>query len=336
MSTLLITGGCGFIGSHFVRHCLRERPQDKIVNYDLLTYAGNPANLADVASDPRYVFAQGDIADPASVRAVFEEHRPNCVVNFAAESHNSNAVIDPALFFRVNVLGTQTLLDAAREFGVDRFHHISTCEVFGDLPLDSPEKFTENSPYLPRTPYNASKAAADMAARAYANTYNLPVTISICANNYGSHQFPEKLIPHFVTSMLRGKNMTLYKSSRHRREWLHVADHCRAISAILDRGAVGQTYNIGSETEMDIEEVADRILALFNADASRKQYVPDRPAHDRRYLLSADKIRRELQWQPQVGLDEGFASAVEWYKNNESWWAPLLAKKRADEGAWQK
>lgn len=342
MSTLFVTGGCGFIGANFIRHYLAAHAGAKIINYDLLTYAGNPQNLAapdgaaqSPANNPAYTFVQGDIADHSAVCAALEEHRPDCIVNFAAESHNSRAVVDPAAFFRTNVLGTQTLLDAARTFNIARFHHISTCEVFGDLALDSPDKFAEDYPYRPRTPYNASKASADMAVRAYVETYRLPATISICANNYGPYQFPEKLIPHFTVKLINGDTMPLYKSSNHKREWLHVADHCRAIDLILQKGALGETYNIGSETEMDIEEVADRLLAIFGLDGSHKQYVDDRPGHDRRYLLNSDKIHRELGWAAEVALDEGFNDTVAWYRANAEWWLPLLDKLAIEEGKWR-
>ena len=334
MSTLLVTGGCGFIGSNFIHHWRQSHPQDKVVNFDALTYAGNPENLAGLADDEQYVFIHGDIGDMAAVTVALEQHHPDCIVNFAAESHNSRALVEPGVFFRANALGTQTLLEAARQFKTPRFHHISTCEVFGDLALESTHKFREDAPYRPRTPYNASKAAADLAVRAYVETFRLPATVSICANNYGPYQFPEKLIPHFTVQLMRGGQMPLYKSSRHRREWLHVQDHCRAVEAILQRGGIGETYNIGSETEMDIEEVADRLLNIFGFDASRKKYVDDRPGHDRRYLLDSAKIRCELQWEATVGLDDGFNDTVAWYRGNEQWWAPLMEKMTVNESAW--
>ncbi|MGI9306563.1 MAG: dTDP-glucose 4,6-dehydratase [Gammaproteobacteria bacterium] len=334
MSTLFVTGGCGFIGSNFIRRRLDARTDGRIVNFDLLTYAGNPENLSDVCEDPRYVFARGDIADANAVSAALEEYAPDAIVNFAAESHNSRAVLSPAVFFRSNVLGTQTLLEAARRAKIPRFHHISTCEVFGDMALNSPDKFREDSPYRPRTPYNASKAGADHAVRAYWETYRLPATISICANNYGPRQFPEKLIPHFAVRLIRGEKIPLYQNSHYRREWLHAEDHCRGVDAVLERGVPGETYNIGGETEMDIEEVARRLLRIFGRDDSHKKYVPDRPGHDRRYLLDSAKIRRELGWRPEISLDEGFAATAEWYRNNEAWWTPLLAKTAADESGW--
>ena len=333
MTVFLVTGGSGFIGSNFIRRRLRLDADCRVVNFDLLTYAGNPENLRDIESDPRYVFVRGDIADADAVAALFARHKPDIVVNFAAESHNSRAILDPAAFYRTNTLGAQTLLEAARRHKISRFHHVSTCEVFGDLALDSPESFREDSPYRPRTPYNASKAAADWAVRAYINTFSLPATISICANNYGPRQHPEKLIPRFVSALLSGEKITLYQSSRHKREWLHVEDHCAAIDAVLARGREGETYNIGAGFEADIEEIAARLLAIFDADESRKIYVPDRPGHDRRYLLDSAKIRRDLQWNPEIEFADGLASAVDWYRQNPQWWRPLL-EGGVDETAW--
>lgn len=333
MTVFLVTGGCGFIGSNFILRRMRMDADCRVVNFDALTYAGNPENLRAIESDPRYVFVRGDIAEAAAVDAAFAQHKPDIVVNFAAESHNSRAALDPAAFYRANALGAQTLLDAARRHKTPRFHHVSTCEVFGDLALDSPLSFREDSPYRPRTPYNASKAAGDWAVRAYVNTFGLPATISICANNYGARQHPEKLIPRFVTSLLRGEKMTLYRSSLHKREWLHVDDHCAAIDAVLARGRLGETYNIGAGFEADIEEIAARLLALFGVDESSKVYVPDRPGHDRRYLLDSSKIRRDLGWSPEIEFSDGLAAAVEWYRENPRWWRPLL-EGGVDETAW--
>jgi dTDP-glucose 4,6-dehydratase len=336
MTTVFVTGGAGFIGSNFVRYWLSEYPDDRVINYDLLTYAGNLASLTDVVEKHghRYLFVKGDIGNYDLARHLFERHRPDYVVNFAAESHNSLAVVNPGLFFKTNVLGTQTLLQAARDAGVPRFHHISTCEVYGDLPLDSDERFTETSPYRPRTPYNASKAAADLAVRAYHETFHLPVTVSNCSNNYGPYQFPEKVIPHFTVRLLEGQKMTLYKSSRNRREWLHVLDHCRGIDLILKHGRIGETYNIGSGVEADVETIANMLLDLFGLDESHKMYVPDRPGHDRRYLLDSTKIRTELGWAEQVAFEQGFAETVQWYKENAEWWKPLLQRLQINEATW--
>jgi dTDP-glucose 4,6-dehydratase len=336
MSTIFVTGGAGFIGSNFCRYWLEKYPADRVINYDLLTYAGNLESLKDVAETyaDRYLFVQGDIGNYQLARYVFEQEKPDYVVNFAAESHNSRAVLHPEEFYQTNVLGTQQLLQAARDAAVPRFHHISTCEVYGDLPLDTDDVFTEASPYRPRTPYNASKAAADMAVRAYHETFGLPVTISNCANNYGPYQFPEKLIPFFTMRLMSGKKMTLYKSSRNRREWLHVLDHCTAIDAILHEGRVGETYNIGSGFEADVETIADALLDIFGLDQSWKMYVPDRPGHDRRYLLDSSKLRSELGWAPAYEFEAGFRDTVQWYRDNEWWWQPLLAKL-LDESAWK-
>ncbi len=336
MATVFVTGGAGFIGSHFVRYWLAHHPDDMIVNYDLLTYAGNPDSLADVVQQhgDRYRFIKGDIDNYELVGHLFQQLRPDYVINFAAESHNSRAVLDPGLFYRTNVLGTQRLLQAARDARVPRFHHISTCEVYGELPFEAAAGFTEAAPYRPRTPYNASKAAADLAVRAYFETFGLPVTISICSNNYGPYQFPEKLIPHFTIRALQGEKLPLYESSRNRREWLHVSDHCSAIDLILTRGKVGETYNVGSGVEADIEMIADNILEILRLDRSYKAYVKDRPGHDRRYLLDSSKIRTELDWGPRVPFDQGLRDTVLWYVKNRSWWRPLLGRLGVDEERW--
>ncbi len=329
---LLITGGAGFIGSNFVRYWLDRHPDDHVVVYDLLTYAGNRASLADV--EERIVFVQGDIGDLALARKTIEDEELDTIVNFAAESHNSLAVLDPGLFARTNVLGTQLLLEAARATGA-RFHHISTCEVFGDLALDSDEVFTEDSPYRPRTPYNASKAAADHYVRAYHETFGVPVTISNCSNNYGPYQFPEKVIPLFVTNALDDEPLPLYASTQHRREWLHVLDHCSAIDLVLRDGRVGETYNVGSGFEASIEEVADLVLELTGKPQSLKEIVPDRPGHDRRYLLDASKLQRELGWTPEHDFREGVAETVAWYASNRLWWEPLKRRAPVEETAWR-
>ena len=337
MSTILVTGGAGFIGSNFVRHWLAQHPNDRVVNYDLLTYAACPASLGDVVerNGSRYAFVRGDIRDYDQALATIRRHAVDAVVNFAAESHNSRAVVQPAAFFETNVVGTVQLMRAALDAGVTRFHHVSTCEVYGDLPLDAGDAFTESSPLVPKTPYSASKAAAELAVKAFAETYGLPVTISNCANNYGPYQFPEKVIPRFVASVLKGKPMTLYRSSRNRREWLHVDDHCRAIETIIERGRVGETYNVGSGLEVDIEGIADRVLDILNADPALKSYVPDRPGHDRRYLLDSTKTRTELGWQPRIDFEAGFRATVHWYRDHVDWWRPLLDRLDVDETRWQ-
>lgn len=333
---LLVTGGAGFIGSNFIRSWLREHPLDRVVNVDLLTYAGDRTSLADVEAESgaRYRFVRADIADRARMQKVFDDERPDVVVNFAAESHNSRAVLDPATFVHTNVLGTQVLLQAAHHARVTRFHHISTCEVYGDLPLESPERFTEASAYQPRTPYNASKAAADLVVRAFAGTFGLDATISNSSNNYGPFQFPEKLVPLFITNALDDRPLPLYRTSENRREWLHVDDHCRAIALVLERGRPGETYNVGSGDERSVEEIADAILALVGKPATLKRYVPDRPGHDRRYPLDHSKIERELGWTPRIDLTSGLRDTVDWYRANRAWWEPKRALV-VDEFAWE-
>lgn len=330
---LLVTGGAGFIGSNFVRMWVAEHPDDAVVVYDLLTYAGNLANLAGL--EDRITFVQGDICDLDLAHRTMAEHGIDTVVNFAAESHNSLAVLDPGRFFRTNALGTQSLCEAARRAGVRRFHHISTCEVYGDLDLDAETAFTEESPYRPRTPYNASKAAADHAVRAYHETFGLPVTITNCANNYGPYQFPEKVIPLFVTYALDDRPLPLYASTRNRREWIHALDHCRAIERVLLDGRVGETYHVGTGVEKSIEELADLILDTLGKPRSLKKIVPDRPGHDRRYVLDWSKIRRELGWTPSIPFEEGLAATIEWYAANRAWWEPLRERAPVvEEAAW--
>jgi dTDP-glucose 4,6-dehydratase len=332
---ILVTGGAGFIGSNFTRYWVEHHPGDHVVVLDLLTYAGNRPNLDDV--EDRITFVQGDIADFELAEQVLRSEHIDVIVNFAAESHNSLAVLDPGLFFRTNVIGTQSLLEAARTVGIGRFHHISTCEVYGDLALDSHELFTETSSYRPRTPYNASKAGADHAVRAYHETYGLPVSITNCANNYGPYQFPEKVIPVFVTSALDDTPLQMYASTENRREWIHALDHCAAIDAVLERGRLGETYHVGTGVERSIEEIADGILAQLGKPADLKTIIPDRPGHDRRYILDWTKIRRDLGWEPGVPFDRGLAETVAWYAQNRDWWEPLRERAPVVEGAaWQK
>jgi dTDP-glucose 4,6-dehydratase len=316
---ILVTGGAGFIGSAFIRFMLGAHKDVEIVNYDKLTYAGNLENLASVERDPRYRFVRGDIGDlMAAMKALGGD--TDAVVNFAAESHNDRGVLDPGIFFRTNVVGTQTILEASRRCGVKRFHHISTCEVFGDLSLDEARAFAESDPFLPRTPYNASKAAANHVVMAYHHTFGLPVTISHCCNNYGPYQFPEKLIPLFTTNALEDRPLPLFKSSQNRREWIHADDHSAAVDLILRSGKVGDAYNIGTGVEKSVEEITDLILEATGKPASLKSYVADRQGHDRRYLLSTDKIRRELGWEPKIAFEQGIKDTIAWYRDNRRWW----------------
>jgi dTDP-glucose 4,6-dehydratase len=327
---ILVTGAAGFIGSNFVRWWLERHPDDHVVALDKLTYAGDPRNLDGLGVR----LAVCDICDLDPTGRLMAEEEIDTVVNFAAESHNSLAVVDPGRFFRTNVIGTQALLEASRRHGVSRFHHVSTCEVYGDLPLDSEDAFTEQSPYRPRTPYNASKAAADHAVRAYFETFGLPVTITNCSNNYGPRQFPEKVIPLFVTNALDDRELPLYASTRNRREWLHVDDHCRAIELVLERGREGETYNVGSAVERSIDEIADLVLGLTGKPESLKTIVPDRPGHDRRYLLDSAKLRGELGWEPEISFDDGLRATAEWYAANRDWWEPLRERAPVRETEW--
>jgi dTDP-glucose 4,6-dehydratase len=329
---LLVTGGAGFIGSNFVRYWVDEHPEDHVVVYDVLTYAGNRPNLADL--EDRIGFVQGDVCDLEVATKTLADQAIDTVVHFAAESHNSLAVLNPGLFFRTNVVGTQIMLEAARRQGVRRFHHISTCEVYGDLALDTDEMFTEDSPYRPRTPYNASKAGADHAVRAYGETFGLPITITNCCNNYGPYQFPEKVIPLFTTHAIDDRSLPLYASTQNRREWLHVVDHCRAVDAVLRDGAEGETYHVGSGVEASIEEIADLVLSSLGKPSSLKEIVADRPGHDRRYLLDSSKIQDKLGWKPEIPFGDGLAETVAWYAANRAWWEPLADRAPVVEGDW--
>ncbi|MHB8510988.1 MAG: dTDP-glucose 4,6-dehydratase [Actinomycetota bacterium] len=331
---LLVTGGAGFIGSNFVREWLRSKRSGDIVVYDALTYAGCRESLDDI--EDQIAFVEGDICDLDLVQATIERHEIEAIVNFAAESHNSLAVLDPTRFFRTNVIGTQTLLEAARLTKIPRFHQISTCEVYGDLALDANEMFTEESPYRPRTPYNASKAAADHAVRAYSETYGLGYTITNCANNYGPYQFPEKIIPLFTALALDDQPLPMYASTENRREWIHVIDHCRAIMDVLEHGRLNETYHVGTGVERSIEQIADAILEALGKPKTLKTIVADRPGHDRRYALDWTKINHELGWSPSIEFEQGLTETVKWYAENRAWWEPL--RKRApvvEERAWQ-
>ncbi len=332
---ILITGGAGFIGSNFARYWVENYPSDNIVVLDVLTYAGNLPNLDDISQG--ITFVQADIIDLDKCEEILSQNSIDVVVNFAAESHNSLAILDPARFFRTNVLGTQALCEASRRVGVERFHHVSTCEVYGDLDLDSDEMFSETSPYRPRTPYNASKAGADHAVRAYYETFSLPITITNCCNNYGPYQFPEKVIPVFATKAMNDQPIPLYASTQNKREWLHVLDHCKAIDLVLKDGVVGETYHVGSGREASIVEIADRVLEALGKPDTLKTIVPDRPGHDRRYLLDSTKIRSELGWKPSYDFDNGLKETVQWYVDNRSWWEPLLDRAPvAEDTAWSK
>lgn len=325
---LLVTGGAGFIGSNFILYWLNKYPEDQIVNFDKLTYAGNLENLKEVENNPHYTFVEGDICDGKTVDQAM--HEVDTVVHFAAESHVDRSIMDPAPFVKTNVEGTAVLLNAALKNKVKRFHHISTDEVFGALPLDPSIKFTDDSCYNPHSPYSASKAGSDHLVRAYHTTYGLPTTISNCTNNYGPYMFPEKLIPLAITNIIENKKVPVYGDGLYVRDWLYVEDHCRAIDLILQEGKIGETYLIGGMTE-DIPniEIIKKILALMGKDESFIEYVKDRPGHDRRYAIDWSTIKRELGWKPIYSFEENLKKTVEWYKANENWW------KRVKSGAYK-
>lgn len=321
---LLVTGGAGFIGSNFILHWLKNHPKDSIVNLDKLTYAGNLENLTSVEKNPHYEFVHGDICDPKLVNSLITNKKIDVIVHFAAESHVDRSIADPSPFVKTNVEGTHVLLETALKNSVKRFHHISTDEVFGTLPLETREKFNEKTPYNPRSPYSASKAASDHLARAYHITYGLPVTISNCSNNFGPYQFPEKLIPLAITNVLEGKKVPVYGDGLYVRDWLYVEDHCEAIDLIIHKGKIGETYFIGGLTE-DISnlEIIKRVLALMGKDKTPIEFVKDRPGHDRRYAIDWTKIKRELGWKPRHRFDQALKATIDWYTNNQDWWKKI-------------
>lgn len=316
---LLVTGGAGFIGSNFILYWLKNHTRDEIVNFDKLTYAGNLENLRDIEQNPNYKFIRGDITNADEVGLVMSGI--DTVVHFAAESHVDRSISDPAPFVMTNVVGTQVLLDAALKFKVKRFHHISTDEVFGALDLDDTDKFNERTPYDPRSPYSASKAGSDHLVRSYFHTYELPITITNCSNNFGPYQFPEKIIPLAITNLLEGKKIPIYGDGLYVRDWLYVEDHIRAIERVLQDGKVGETYVVGGLTQ-DISniEVARKIVRILGEDEDDIEYVQDRPGHDRQYAVDWSKIKNELGWEPQHDFDAWLEKTIEWYKNNQSWW----------------
>lgn len=322
MSKLLVTGGAGFIGSNFILYWMKNHPEDTVVNFDKLTYAGNLENLTSVEKNPNYLFIHGDITDPEMVDNVM--NGVDIVVHFAAESHVDRSIKEPAAFVKTNVLGTQVLLDAALRHNVSRFHHVSTDEVFGALKLDSTGKFNEATPYDPHSPYSASKAGSDHLVRAYYDTYQFPITITNCPNNYGPYHFPEKLIPLAITNILEGKKVPVYGDGLYVRDWLYVEDHCRAIELVLTKGKVGETYCVGSMTQ-DVNnlEVVKKILSIMGKGEEEIEYVKDRPGHDRRYAIDWSKIHNELGWEPQNDFDTWLTKTIQWYRDNEKWWKDI-------------
>ena len=326
---LLVTGGCGFIGSNFVRWMLRRHAGLTVVNLDKLTYAGNAENLHEVVTDPgfgpRYRFERGDIADPAAVARLMMDGGFDAVVNFAAESHVDRSIEEAAPFVRTNVTGTQVLLDAARAAGVQRFLQVSTDEVYGALALDAPDRFTEDTALAPRSPYAASKAAADLLARAAFVTHGQAVIVTRCSNNYGPFQFPEKFLPQMILNALQGEPLPIYGDGLYVRDWLHVEDHCAALEAVLVRGTPGEIYNIGGDCELPNIDVARRVLALTGRPETLLKRVADRPAHDRRYAIDAARIQRALGWAPRWSFEAGLRATLDWYRTHETWWGRILS-----------
>lgn len=317
---ILVTGGAGFIGSNFIHYWLKNYPEDQIVNFDALTYAGNLDNLRDIEDNANYQFIKGDITDEdlvnESVKGI------DLIVHFAAESHVDRSIKDSADFIKTNVEGTRVLLEAAKNNGNIRFHHISTDEVFGSLALDAP-KFTEKTPYDPRSPYSASKAAADHLVRAYYHIHKLPITISNCSNNYGPYQYPEKLIPLFVTNLIAGKKVPVYGAGKNIRDWIHVDDHNRGVDFIIKKGKIGETYCLGGNSEKSNLEITELILKTMEAGNDMVEYVSDRLGHDLRYAIDYTKAKTELNWEPQIDFATGLEETINWYKNNNAWWQKL-------------
>lgn len=325
--TLLVTGGAGFIGSNFVHYWLKQHPEDEVINLDALTYAGNEKNLADQQENPKYHFVKGDIRDEVLVNELMA--KTDVVVHFAAETHVDRSILEPEIFVETNVLGTQILLEAARKHQIQHFHHISTDEVFGALPLDNATHFTEETPYQPRSPYSASKAGSDHLVRAYGETFGLPFTLSNCSNNYGEYHFPEKMIPLAITNLIDNKKVPIYGDGLYVRDWLYVQDHCSAIERILEKGKLGETYLIGGKhEEVSNLDLIKMILEIMGKDDSMIEFINDRPGHDRRYSIDWSKIHQELDWEPQVALREGLEKTVAWFQANESWWRPLKEKNQ--------
>ena len=324
--TILVTGGAGFIGSNFIFYLLKKYPAYRIVCLDKLTYAGNLSTLSCVLEERNFRFVRLDICDREGVFRLFEEERPDIVVNFAAESHVDRSILDPGIFLQTNILGTATLMDACRKFGIRRFHQVSTDEVYGDLPLTRPDLFfTEETPLHTSSPYSASKASADLLVLAYHRTYSLPVTISRCSNNYGPYQFPEKLIPLTIVNALHEKPLPVYGTGENVRDWLYVEDHCKAIDLILHKGREGEVYNVGGHNERKNIDIVRLICKALGKSESLITYVADRKGHDLRYAIDPTKIHTELGWLPETKFEDGIQKTIQWYLNNKSWWQEIIS-----------
>lgn len=323
---IIITGGAGFIGSNFIFHMLKAHPDYRLICLDKLTYAGNLSTLAPVMDKPNFRFVKMDICDREAVYGLFEEEHPDVVVNFAAESHVDRSIENPTIFLETNIIGTSVLMDACRKYGIQRYHQVSTDEVYGDLPLDRPDLFfTEKTPLHTSSPYSSSKAGADLLVMAYHRTYGLPVTISRCSNNYGPYQFPEKLIPLMINNALNDKPLPVYGDGKNVRDWLYVEDHCKAIDLILEQGRVGEVYNIGGHNEMANIDIVKLICKELGKPESLIHYVTDRKGHDRRYAIDPAKIHAELGWLPETKFADGIVKTIHWYLENEAWWKPIVS-----------
>lgn len=323
---ILVTGGAGFIGSNFIFHELKTHPDDSIICIDKLTYAGNLSTLKNVMQEPNFRFIRMDICDRDGIFKLFSEEKPDIVVNFAAESHVDRSISDPGIFLQTNIIGTATLMDAAREFGIQRYHQVSTDEVYGDLPLDRPDLFfTEETPIHTSSPYSSSKASADLLVLAYYRTYGLPVSISRCSNNYGPYHFPEKLIPLMIINALHDKPLPVYGDGLNVRDWLYVTDHCRAIDLIIRKGRVGEVYNVGGHNEMANIEIVKLICKELRKPESLITYVTDRKGHDLRYAIDPTKIHTELGWLPETRFSEGIKKTIAWYLENRGWWEEIVS-----------
>ena len=324
--TILVTGGAGFIGSNFIFHMLDRHPEDRILCVDKLTYAGNLSTLESVMDKPNFRFVKADICDRKAIYLLFEEERPDMVVNFAAESHVDRSIENPEVFLQTNVLGTQVMLDACRKYGIRRYHQVSTDEVYGDLPLDRPDLFfTEETPIHTSSPYSASKAGADLLVLAYHRTYGLPVTVSRCSNNYGPYHFPEKLIPLMIANALNDKPLPVYGEGLNVRDWLYVEDHCKAIDLIIRNGWVGEVYNIGGHNEMRNIDIVKLICQKLGKPESLITYVTDRKGHDMRYAIDPTKIHNELGWLPETKFADGIDKTIDWYLTHRDWWENIIS-----------
>ena len=325
MSTIIVTGGAGFIGSNFIFHELKKHPEDRIICVDKLTYAGNLSTLAPVMGKPNFRFCKVDICDREAVYRIFEEEHPDIVVNFAAESHVDRSIENPAVFLETNIIGTSVLMDACRKYGITRYHQVSTDEVYGDLPLDRPDLFfTEETPIHTSSPYSSSKASADLLVLAYHRTYGLPVSISRCSNNYGPYHFPEKLIPLMIINALHDEPLPVYGAGLNVRDWLYVEDHCKAIDLVIHDGRVGEVYNIGGHNEMQNIEIVRLICERLHKPESLITYVTDRKGHDLRYAIDPTKIHNELGWLPETKFADGIEKTIDWYLKHEDWWQPIV------------